>query len=64
VVFDSVEDMTLRVDDPISTSRDDVLVLRNAGQRARRHAGGRYLPIPMKLGAPASRTWCGYRTRG
>ena len=52
VVFDSVEDMTLRVDDPaLDVTADDVLVLRNAGPKGAPgmpEAG--YLPIPMKLG--------------
>src|SRR4030088_899255 len=51
VVFDSVEDMTLRVDDPaLDVTADDVLVLRNAGPKGAPgmpEAG--YLPIPMKL---------------
>jgi dihydroxy-acid dehydratase len=51
VVFDSVEDMTLRVDDPdLDVKADDVLVLRNAGPKGAPgmpEAG--YLPIPMKL---------------
>src|ERR1700704_2499008 len=51
VVFESVEDMTLRVDDPaLDVSADDVLVLRNAGPKGAPgmpEAG--YLPIPMKL---------------
>jgi dihydroxy-acid dehydratase len=51
VVFSSVEDMTLRVDDPdLDVSADDVLVLRNAGPKGAPgmpEAG--YLPIPMKL---------------
>jgi dihydroxy-acid dehydratase len=51
VVFDSVEDMTLRVDDPdLDVSADDVLVLRNAGPKGAPgmpEAG--YLPIPRKL---------------
>src|SRR6201985_2211200 len=51
VVFDSVEDMTLRVDDPnLDVKADDVLVLRNAGPKGApdmREAG--YLPIPKKL---------------
>jgi dihydroxy-acid dehydratase len=52
VVFDSVEDMTLRVDDPaLDVTADDVLVLRNAGPKGAPgmpEAG--YLPIPRKLG--------------
>ena len=50
-MFDSVEDMTLRVDDPaLKVTADDVLVLRNAGPKGAPgmpEAG--YLPIPMKL---------------
>ena len=53
VVFESVEDMTLRVDDPdLDVNADDVLVLRNAGPKGAPgmpEAG--YLPIPKKLGA-------------
>jgi dihydroxy-acid dehydratase len=51
VVFDSVEDMTLRIDDPaLEVNADDVLVLRNAGPKGAPgmpEAG--YLPIPRKL---------------
>jgi dihydroxy-acid dehydratase len=51
VVFESVEDMTLRVDDPaLEVNADDVLVLRNAGPKGAPgmpEAG--YLPIPKKL---------------
>jgi dihydroxy-acid dehydratase len=51
VVFESVEDMTQRVDDPaLDVSADDVLVLRNAGPKGAPgmpEAG--YLPIPSKL---------------
>jgi dihydroxy-acid dehydratase len=52
VVFESVEDMTHRVDDPdLDVTADDVLVLRNAGPKGAPgmpEAG--YLPIPKKLG--------------
>jgi dihydroxy-acid dehydratase len=51
VVFDSVEDMTTRIDLPdLDVNPDDVLVLRNAGPKGAPgmpEAG--YLPIPMKL---------------
>jgi dihydroxy-acid dehydratase len=51
VVFESVEDMTQRVDDPnLDVNADDVLVLRNAGPKGAPgmpEAG--YLPIPKKL---------------
>jgi dihydroxy-acid dehydratase len=51
VVFDSVEDMTARIDLPdLDVNPDDVLVLRNTGPKGAPgmpEAG--YLPIPMKL---------------
>jgi dihydroxy-acid dehydratase len=51
VVFESVEDMAARIDDPdLDVTADDVLVLRNAGPKGAPgmpEAG--YLPIPMKL---------------
>ena len=51
IVFESVEDMTLRVDDPkLDVKADDILVLRNAGPKGAPgmpEAG--YLPIPQKL---------------
>ncbi|MEO7008460.1 MAG: dihydroxy-acid dehydratase, partial [Caldimonas sp.] len=51
VVFDSVEDMALRIDDPaLDVNATDVLVLRNAGPLGAPgmpEAG--YLPIPKKL---------------
>lgn len=51
VVFESVEDMTLRVDDPnLDVKADDILVLRNAGPKGAPgmpEAG--YLPIPQKI---------------
>jgi len=51
VVFDSVEDMTTRIDQPeLDVAADDILVLRNAGPKGAPgmpEAG--YLPIPIKL---------------
>jgi len=51
VVFESVEDLVARIDDPeLDVSADDVLVLRNAGPKGAPgmpEAG--YLPIPKKL---------------
>ena len=51
VVFESVEDLTSRIDDPsLDVTADDVLVLRNAGPKGAPgmpEAG--YLPIPKKL---------------
>jgi dihydroxy-acid dehydratase len=53
VVFDSVEDLTERIDDAdLDVGADDVLVLRNAGPKGAPgmpEAG--YLPIPRKLAA-------------
>ncbi len=53
VVFNSLEDMAARVDDPdLDISRDDFMVLQNAGPRSESgmpEAG--YLPIPKKLAA-------------
>src|SRR5438105_10191556 len=51
VVFETIEDMTLRMDDAnLDVTADDVLVLRNAGPKGAPgmpEAG--YLPIPKKL---------------
>ncbi len=51
VVFETIEDMTERMDDPnLDVTADDVLVLRNAGPKGAPgmpEAG--YLPIPKKL---------------
>src|SRR3954468_16431586 len=51
VVFETIEDMTLRMDDMnLDVTADDVLVLRNAGPKGAPgmpEAG--YLPIPKKL---------------
>ena len=51
VVFEGVEDMAMRIDDPdLDVSPDDVLVLRGAGPKGAPgmpEAG--YLPIPKKL---------------
>jgi dihydroxy-acid dehydratase len=51
VVFDSIEDLTRRIDSPdLDVRADDVLVLRNAGPKGAPgmpEAG--YLPIPVKL---------------
>jgi len=53
VVFDSLEDMANRLDDPdLDVAADDVLVLRNAGPKGAPgmpEAG--YIPIPKKLAA-------------
>tara|TARA_R110000868_G_scaffold143571_1_gene361794 strand:- start:30297 stop:32018 length:1722 start_codon:yes stop_codon:yes gene_type:complete len=51
VVFDSIEDLSNRIDDPeLDVTADDVLVMRNAGPRGAPgmpEAG--YIPIPRKL---------------
>jgi dihydroxy-acid dehydratase len=51
VVFDSLEDMANRIDDPaLDVKADDVLVLRNAGPKgAPGMPESGYIPIPMKL---------------
>lgn len=53
VVFDSLEDLANRIDDPdLDVTADDVLVLRNAGPKGAPgmpEAG--YIPIPKKLAA-------------
>src|SRR5262249_7404889 len=57
VVFDSIEDLTWRIDDPaLEVGAEDVLVLRNAGPKGAPgmpEAG--YLPIPRKLAAAGVR---------
>jgi dihydroxy-acid dehydratase len=51
VVFKSLEDLSLRIDDPnLDVNKDDILVLQNAGPKSKSgmpEAG--YLPIPKKL---------------
>lgn len=53
VVFESIEDLTTRIDDPgLEVSETDVLVLKNCGPRGAPgmpEAG--YIPIPKKLAA-------------
>jgi dihydroxy-acid dehydratase len=51
VVFDSLEDLANRVDDPdLDVNADDVLVLRNAGPKgAPGMPESGYIPIPKKL---------------
>ncbi len=53
VVFESLEDLAERIDDPaLDVTADDVLVLKNAGPKGAPgmpEAG--YIPIPRKLGA-------------
>ncbi|MFN4089294.1 MAG: IlvD/Edd family dehydratase [Alphaproteobacteria bacterium] len=53
VVFDSLEDMADRLDDPdLDVTADDVLVLRNAGPKgAPGMPESGYIPIPKKLAA-------------
>lgn len=53
VVFDSLEDLAERIDDPdLDVGEDDVLVLRNAGPKgAPGMPESGYIPIPKKLAA-------------
>lgn len=50
VVFDSIDDLMARIDDPnLDVDKDSVLVLRNAGPYAAGMPEAGALPIPMKL---------------
>jgi len=50
VVFEGLEDMATRIDDPaLDVTADDVLVLKNAGPHAAGMPEAGYLPIPSKL---------------
>ncbi len=52
VVFDSLEDLSNRIDDPnLDVAPEDALVLRNAGPKACGMPEAGYLPIPKKLAA-------------
>ena len=50
VVFDGLEDLAARIDDPdLDVEADDVLVLQNIGPHAAGMPEAGYLPIPKKL---------------
>jgi dihydroxy-acid dehydratase len=50
VVFESLEDLAARIDDPgLDVAATDVLVLKNAGPKAAGMPEAGYLPIPQKL---------------
>ncbi|NOD85587.1 IlvD/Edd family dehydratase [Ruegeria sp. HKCCD6119] len=50
VVFDSLEDLAKRIDDPdLDIEADDIMVLKNAGPVAAGMPEAGYLPIPKKL---------------
>jgi dihydroxy-acid dehydratase len=50
VVFDGLEDLSKRIDDPdLDVTPEDVLVLKNAGPSAAGMPEAGYLPIPSKL---------------
>lgn len=50
VVFNGLEDLSARIDDPdLDVSEGDVLVLQNAGPKAAGMPEAGYLPIPKKL---------------
>jgi dihydroxy-acid dehydratase len=50
VVFDGLEDLARRIDDPeLDVAQNDVLVLKNAGPKAAGMPEAGYLPIPKKL---------------
>jgi dihydroxy-acid dehydratase len=50
VVFENLEDLAARIDDPkLDVTADDILVLKNAGPKAAAMPEAGYLPIPRKL---------------
>jgi dihydroxy-acid dehydratase len=50
VVFDNLEDLANRIDDPaLDVTANDILVLKNAGPKAASMPEAGYLPIPKKL---------------
>ena len=50
VVFENLEDLAGRIDDPkLDVTADDILVLKNAGPKAASMPEAGYLPIPKKL---------------
>jgi dihydroxy-acid dehydratase len=50
VVFEGLEDLAARIDDPeLDVTADDILVLKNAGPVAAGMPEAGYLPIPRKL---------------
>ena len=50
VVFESLEDLAARIDDPaLDVERNDILVLKNAGPHGAGMPEAGYLPIPGKL---------------
>ena len=50
VVFENLEDLSARIDDPdLDVAPDDILVLKNAGPHGAAMPEAGYLPIPAKL---------------
>jgi dihydroxy-acid dehydratase len=50
VVFENLQDLADRIDDPkLDVTADDILVLKNAGPKAASMPEAGYLPIPRKL---------------
>ncbi len=50
VVFENLQDLANRIDDPmLDVTADDILVLKNAGPKAAAMPEAGYLPIPKKL---------------
>lgn len=56
VIFDGLEDMALRIDDPnLDVSSDDILVLRGIGPKGAGMPEAGLIPIPRKLAAQGVR---------
>ena len=54
VVFESLEDLSARIDAPeLDVQPNDILVLKNAGPHGAAMPEAGYLPIPAKLRGPA-----------
>ncbi|MGA2044574.1 MAG: dihydroxy-acid dehydratase [Roseiarcus sp.] len=50
VVFENLDDLSARIDDPaLDVTADDILVLKNAGPKGAAMPEAGYLPIPRKL---------------
>ena len=61
VVFENLEDLANRIDDPhLDVVADDILVLKNAGPKAAGMPEAGYCPFRGNWPSGESRTWCGF----